>query len=190
MVATRFLESHAQWSLWLDSDVMPPVGNPDWFKKKSRTQSLTKAQCGYDIIERLLGHNVPLVGAVYAARTEGAQMVIQPDIDPRHPGDQQKAEQIRKGQLHGLINVDWVGLGCTLIHRRVFESLRAKSANGRQGDVDFFRSEGSKGEDVGFCERAAAAGFKPQLDCDLVVGHLGRKCYLPEGTKPWNRPRS
>jgi len=186
LVARRFLASKAQWSWWLDSDILPPVGNADWFKKKTRTETLGATQSGYDALERLLSHNYPIVGAVYAARTAHAQMIIQPDIDPRSRDDPITADKIRKGQLHGLINVEWLGLGCTLIHRRVFEAIAKQSApdpDRRAGELDFFHTEGSKGEDVGFCERATLAGFKPKLDCDLVVGHLGRHCFLPEHTR-------
>jgi len=191
MVVRRFLASHAQWAWWLDSDCLPPIGNADWFRKKSRSDALTQQQCGLDALDRLLSHNYPMVGAVYAARTAGAQMIIQPDIDPRSRSDQETADKIRKGQLHGLINVEWLGLGCTLIHRRVFEGIAKYSAqnpDGRKGELEFFHTEGSKGEDVGFCERAALAGFKPKLDCDLVVGHLGRHCFLPEHTRGLKAP--
>lgn len=184
MIADRFLESRAQWSFWLDSDVLVPIGNADWFLKKTKGRRLTRAQAGFDVLERLLSHNAALVGAVYAARSDETQMVIQPDIEPRGPADMALAERIRKGQQHGLCQVGWLGFGCTLVHRRVFEAIRVAGTGSGHGEVGFFDTEGGKGEDVRFCERAEAAGFRPQLDAELVVGHLGRRCYLPEDTVP------
>ena len=188
LLANRFLASHAKWALWLDSDMLLPYGDASWFAEKSRLNRLSSQQKGFDVVERLLSHNYPFVGAVYAARTAQSQLVIQPDIDPRYANDRTLAESIRNGQTRGLVGVDWVGFGCALIHRKVFEAVRDRTPRDRSREVDFFSTEGQKGEDVSFCERAAAAGFKPKLDSELVIGHVGRHCFGPQHTQPW-RPR-
>jgi hypothetical protein len=187
MVASRALAGPSKWLLWLDSDMMIPIGNPDWFRKKSKSIQLSAGSAGLDLIERLLAHKQPLVGGVYAARSDNSQMVIQPDIDPRTASDFDLANRIRRGQQRGLSSVEWLGFGCALVHRRVFEAVRNRLAGNRPGEVGFFDTEGSKGEDVAFCERAKNAGFQPQLDCELVIGHLGRRCYLPEHSVPLQR---
>jgi hypothetical protein len=184
VIVERFLRTNAEWSFWADSDMVLPFGNAQWFKDKSKITNLRPEQYGFDVIKRLLSHRQDFVGAVYAARTENSQLVIQPDLDPRHQADQELANQIRKNQAHGLKDVRWLGFGCVLVHRRVFEAIGRNDAEVRNGKASFFDTQGDKGEDIRFSERAAAAGFRAKLDSELVVGHLGRKCFIPEQTQP------
>jgi hypothetical protein len=182
IIAERFLSTKCEWSLWLDSDMIVPFGNPDWFRDKSKITNLRPEQYGFDVLKRLLGHRQDFVGGVYAARTEHSQMIIQPDIDPRTEADRQLADQIRKNQAYGLKDVGWLGFGCVLVHRRVFEAIGRTDPEIRNGKASFFDTQGSKGEDIRFSERAAAAGFRARLDCELFVGHIGRKCFRPQDT--------
>ena len=182
IIVERFLRTKAEWSFWADSDMLLPFGNAQWFKDKSKITNLRPEQFGVDVIKRLLSHRQDFVGAVYAARTENSQLVIQPDLEPRHQVDRELANQIRKNQAHGLKDVGWLGFGCVLVHRRVFEAIGRTDSEIRDGKRSFFDTEGDKGEDIRFSERAATAGFRPKLDSELIVGHLGRKCFIPEQT--------
>lgn len=70
----------------------------------------------------------------------------------------------------GLQKVDAVGMGCFLIARRVFEHPEMqKGAFTRKllsdGRVD-------RGNDISFCERAAAAGFEIWADYDRPCRHF------------------
>jgi hypothetical protein len=183
IIVERFLRTKSEWTFWADSDMLLPFGNAQWFKDKSKISNLRADQYGFDVLKRLMSHRQDFVGAVYAARTENSQLIIQPDLEPRHQADRELANQIRKNQAHGLKDVGWLGFGCVLIHRRVFEAIGRNDAAIRDGKGSFFDTEGDKGEDIRFSERAAAAGFRPKLDSELIVGHLGRKCFIPEGTK-------
>jgi len=183
LVAERFLRTKAEWSFWVDSDMLIPFGSPEWFKDKSKVSNLRPEQYAFDAVKRLLGHHQDFVGAVYAARTEGSQMVIQPDLEPRHEADRQLCNLIRLNQAYGLKDVGWLGFGCVLIHRRVFEAIGRTDPEVREGKASFFDTTSAKGEDVRFSERATTAGFRPKLDVELVCGHIGRKCFIPENTK-------
>lgn len=183
IIAERFLRTKAEWSFWVDSDMLLPFGNAEWFKNKTKITNLRPDQYAFDAVKRLLSHRQDFVGAVYAARTESSQMVIQPDLEPRHEADRQLSDLIRKNQAYGLKDVGWLGFGCVLIHRRVFEAIGRTDPDIRDGKASFFDTQGSKGEDVRFSERATVAGFRPKLDVELVCGHIGRKCFIPEQTK-------
>jgi hypothetical protein len=183
MIVERFLRTRAEWSFWVDSDVLVPFGNAEWFRDKSKITNLRPDQYAFDGVTRLMNHRQDFVGAVYAARTEGSQLVIQPDLEPRNENDKKLANLIRKNEAYGLKEVGWLGFGCVLIHRRVFEAVSRNDPEIRSGKASFFDTQGAKGEDVRFCERATAAGFRPKLDVELVCGHLGRQCFKPEGTK-------
>jgi len=183
LVAERFLRTKAEWSFWADSDMILPFGNAEWFKDKTKITNLRPEQYAFDCVKRLLGHHQDFVGAVYAARTESSQMVIQPDLEPRHESDRQLSDLIRKNQAYGLKDVGWIGFGCVLIHRRVFEAVGRTDPEIRDGKASFFDTTSAKGEDVRFSERASTAGFRPKLDVELVCGHVGRKCFIPEHTK-------
>jgi hypothetical protein len=73
----------------------------------------------------------------------------------------------RGGQ--GLEEVDAIGTGCTLIHRRVLEHSAMR-------DHPFARSIGKPGkiysEDISFCHRARKAGFKIWAHFDYPCGHI------------------
>jgi hypothetical protein len=64
------------------------------------------------------------------------------------------------------------GTGCILIHRKVFEAVRAQ---GHPRPFEWFEElsyNGDRvGEDITFCLRAVEAGFRPVVHTGLVVGH-------------------
>jgi len=78
--------------------------------------------------------------------------------------------------FHGVIDVDVVGFGFTLISRAAVESV----ANSRTDGLGVFRWTNSHGEDGEFCTAAAGQGYRVGVNCDVVVGH--RVAY----TARWN----
>lgn len=67
--------------------------------------------------------------------------------------------------LHGVVEVDGVGLGCALIQREVLEAV---------GDPYFQHPPEEPGseEDFHFCARARAAGYSIVVDTDFDCGHI------------------
>jgi hypothetical protein len=186
-LASRFLRSKTEWSLWLDSDVFIPYGDAGTFLTYSRA---TKGQnfAQHNTITRLLSHKYPLVGGCYAGRCKGTPLTIQPDLAPRNPNDTRIAQSLREGKAAGgLQPVEWVAAGLMLVHRTVFESIMKHfpwTPPFPTAFYPFFEQQGNKGEDVVFCDRARAAGIKPVLDTEIRAGHIGEGIWMPEDSQP------
>lgn len=188
MLAKRFLASGATWSLWIDGDMAPPIANKDWYKWLTMTTSIPDEAAAYDVLERLMNHGKAIVGAVYASRRYHGQLVMQPEIRPRTQEDKTLANEIRRGTAHGLAAVDWIGFGVALVHREVFLELQRRfpqlAPESEFAPWRFFQPEGDEGEDEAFCKRARACEIPIWLDTQLVCGHVGNMCYMPEHTLP------
>lgn len=76
-----------------------------------------------------------------------------------------------------LLDVDYVGMGFTLIAREVFEKL--PDGNPFQRIHSPFTNSLCS-EDVSFCVRVKKAGFPILVDSSIPVGHIGRFEYTKE----------
>jgi hypothetical protein len=180
-LAKRFLATDAQWSLWLDSDVFMPFGNPAIYFSVTQSRKMPQKFAEYNTIERLLTHKKPLVGGVYAARYKGGSLVIQPELEPRNPNDRQIATAIREGRsAGGLVPVNWLAAGLMLVHRKVFEIIMAKEPIQAEYYPFFLPENATDGEDVAFCKRAIRCGIQPMLDTEIRAAHIGPGVWMPE----------
>ena len=186
MLAKRFLDSGCTWSLWIDSDMAPPIANPDWFRWITNSTSVPDEYSSYDVLERLLSSRKAIIGGVYASRKWQGALVIQPEIHPRSHQDKLISNDIRKGTARGLIEVNWVGFGCALIHREVFLEVQRTHPHLKPESEfapwRFFHTESDEGEDEAFCRRVRICNIPIWLDTQLVCGHIGSQCFLPEHT--------
>jgi hypothetical protein len=186
-LAQRFLESGAQWSLWIDGDTAPPIANPDWFRWITGSAVISDDQTRYDVLERLLSHNKPVVGGVYASRRYHGALVMQPEINPRSHEDKLLCNDLRKGLSRGMQEVDWIGFGCALVHRAVFLELQGRfpelAPAAEFQPWRFFQPVADEGEDEAFCRRVKQCAIPIWLDTDLIAGHIGNMCFLPEHTQ-------
>lgn len=186
ILATRFMDSGSEWSFWMDSDIVAPIGNPGWFKRRTGTKHDDK-WFSYSAIERLSSRNKTLIGGVYAERNTSGRLIVQPGISPKDEGDKKIAEQIKmNGPEDRVIQVGWLGFGCVIVHRRVFEDILAKDPEGvkrknEREPYNFFNAidGGPQGEDVAFCQRAAKAGHPSFLDLSVWCGHIGKFAFMP-----------
>ena len=186
LLAKRFLESNCLWSLWLDGDMAGPIGNADWFRRMGAT-TISDESCGFELWERISSHRKAVVGAVYAGRWFNGQLIIQPEVHPRNHEDKLLANHIRRGQAHGLAEVEWIGFGCALVHREVFLEVQRRFPKlAPQNEYEpwgFFDTQGNIGEDEAFCQRVRACAIPIHLDTQLVCGHIGRMSFFPEHTQ-------
>src|SRR5215469_2836363 len=187
MLADRFLKSGATWSLWLDADVAAPIKNADWFRWLTGSQVIPDESCRYDVWERLQMAGKAVVGGVYAARRYMGQLVIQPEIRPRSHEDKLLCNDIRKGTARGLIEADWIGFGCALVHKEVFLEVQRRfpqlAPQAEFAPWRYFQPDGDEGEDEAFCKRVKACGIPVWLDTQLICGHVGNMAFLPEHTR-------
>jgi hypothetical protein len=160
-VATRCLETGAEWCFFWDSDLLIPPNT----------------------ITRLTSHNLPIVGGLYFRR----HPEVWPEIFRDVGGGVLNAIPAKEVPFDGLpFIVDGIGAGCLLIHRRVFEVLKEhvplrsfKVVGPPPGEIkfyEFFRwgigrednpNQPSYSEDLTFCMLAKKHGFK--IHCDPAV---------------------
>ena len=79
------------------------------------------------------------------------------------------------------------GMGCTLIHRNVFEKLQQILSDDPwpwfgHDIIQTVRGAERAGEDVTFCKRAREAGFKIVGHCGVTVEHY-KPLYMPHGER-------
>jgi hypothetical protein len=187
VLAQRFLKSGATWSLWIDGDMAAPIANGDWYRWITNSEVIPDEWACYDVLERLRSHGKAIIGAVYASRRFHGRLVTQPEINPRNHEDKLLCNEIRRGTARGLAAVDWIGFGCALVHREVFLEVQRRfpdlAPQTEFAPWRFFQTVGDEGEDEAFCQRARACSIPIWLDCQLVCGHIGSMCFMPEHTR-------
>lgn len=81
-----------------------------------------------------------------------------------------------------LIEVDAVGMACTLIKKKVLDAIGKPyfefMKNEKTGDI--------MGEDVSFCKKAKDKGFKVFVDTSLEIGHIAHQVIGLETYKFYN----
>ena len=119
-----------------------------------------------DMVQRLLAHDKDIVATNCARR----RMPTGPTAQKTLPDGSRELIYTMPDST-GLEEVESIGMGVMLIKRKVFESL----------SEPWFETpwrtdkRGYIGEDVFFCRKAAAAGFKIYIDHDVSkeIGHIG-----------------
>lgn len=173
-LAHKFLETDAKWLLMIDDDIIPSIGRPAWYRNwVAGARNINDTILQRHVLHRLIGSGKTLVAGAYFGRQEGGALMC---------ANTALATQA-KSYEDRVVEVDWVGTGCMLIHRRVFEDIRAKfgdslKINVPDYDYDYFRPfDSAHGEDVSFCLRAKDAGHQPHIDLGIPVFHVGFKTY-------------
>lgn len=180
-LASRFLETGAEWSLWIDDDIIPPIARADWFKKIcSLNKDFPDHIAGQHVIHRLVHHGKKIVSGVYFGRHPAGPPIFGTGLTNI---DHNKLARAMNGQL---LETTWSGLGCVLVHRDVYLDIQKKypelspEQNPSHRDQlsnkvwwDFFRKFPGRGEDVSFFERARECGHTIYVDTGLQCMHIG-----------------
>jgi len=167
----RFLKTDADWLLWLDDDMAPPIGYPSESAKWGA--KFDPSWNGVDVLERLMSHEKTFVSALCFDRGgAGVPMFAEGRNDPTI------AENIRSTTPRDELRAtDWVGSGCALVHRKVFEDIHQKIPDIRTPDHipdGYYTALGhGYGEDTSFAIRAKESGHQPYVDLGCVCGHAG-----------------
>jgi hypothetical protein len=162
------LSSRREWLFFLDSDVCPPP----------------------DAVHRLLAHNKPVISGVYHRRSP-------PHGVPVMMRNYQWVTELPAANEPQLIEVDFVGAGCLLIHRSVLEALAQRPhPPGKpwfhwRVDLDTSVPLGEAvSEDFSFCQRVRRElGIPILVDCSVRCLHIGTAeashgSLLPAGSTP------
>lgn len=137
--ADAFLKTTCEWMLTIDDDMVVPFGNQIWFRAHTGFDDFPEWAMKHNALDRLMSHQKTLVGALYFGRhPNGPPVYNEGAMTP------QEAEYARKGP-HDLIKpTRWVGTGCMLIHRTVFEDIEKKfprlARGANQKDGQWFTS--------------------------------------------------
>jgi len=172
-IAAKFLESDARYLFMMDDDIIPSIGRPGWMRSwVPSTRAIADNVLNRHVLHRLVGSGNTLIGGAYFGRQEGANLMC---------SNQALAQRARNYE-DSVQPVDWVATGCMLVHRKVFEDIRAShpelAPETPDGLFDYFHPiNANKGEDVSFCERARIAGHQPFIDLGLPSFHVGYKTY-------------
>lgn len=181
ILATYFLKSDFEWSLWLDDDMIVPNGEPNWFRAALQANKhIEDEYCGLIAPYQLASWGKTLVSAVYFSRHGVAQITA---------GFEPGTSMTNKLPHRGLVPARFCGFGCVMIHRKVYEDIIVKKpelgpqASNECGFFTPFQKDGRMvGEDEAFCLHALDVGHNTFLDTTVVCGHVGRKVnYIPEG---------
>lgn len=184
-LASRFVQSECEWSLWIDDDILFPIGNAQWFKDKAQCPDMPDQFAGVNAVQRIVSHKKTIIGGVYYGRQlGGACMFGSMDLK----GNAVCAED-RLGPRNMISPVDWVATGFLLVHRSVYLDIQKKfpelAPNG--GTKNWWRyftpdASANHGEDVAFCKRAREAGHQVYIDHAIHCGHLGGRVWNYKNT--------
>lgn len=128
-----FLKSSLEWALWIDDDMVIPFGNGKWYRAYTGWHNYPEPFASFNAIDRLLSHGKTLVGGVYFGKHPTGHPVY------NEGARQQEADYVREGPKNIVKPTRWVGTGCMLTHRSIFEDIEkkfpllARGADGKGG---------------------------------------------------------
>jgi hypothetical protein len=155
--AEIFLESTCEYALWIDDDMVLPFGNADWYR--SHTQFEFPEQfMKLNTLDRLMSHQKSLVGGLYFGRHRYG-----PPVTNEGSANPDVANYYRTGPYDKIQETRWVGTGCLLTHRSVFEDIEKKfprlaRSPGNHGGNWFSSTEASLLDQVEKTRNALADG--------------------------------
>lgn len=150
-----------EFALWVDDDQTPTV------------EDCRRLMTG---LEQMPG--VDLLTGVYVCRHLAAEGKLGFNFNPAVGGE------LRIGKGAPTIPIVACGFGFVAMRlaslsRVPAEPCRYDGVEGAAWFLPMVQAGEHLGEDRSFCVRAREAGWDMRADCSVVVGHRGRKVYLP-----------
>lgn len=161
-----FLQTDAPWLLMVGNDIVPAIGRAPFTRRKlALPASVQDNVINRHVLHRLMGAGRKLVGASYFGKQAGAAVAC------GHPN----AVALTRQHAEAVHPVDWIGSGMLLIHRRVFEDIKATDPSIRpnrpNAPLEFFKG------DAAFCALARKAGHQSYCDFGIPVYNVGRHAF-------------
>jgi hypothetical protein len=164
-LADGFLRTKMEWMLTIDDDMVVPFGNAPLFNSFT-SFNLPESYAGLNVIDRLLSHGKTLVGALYFGRWKHGKGVYGEGSDP------QELKYAKSGPHNVCKPTRWVGTGCMLIHRSVFEDIEKKFPHLSRG------ADGKGGQWFTSSEHDLRIAAEKAVTQDPVVGMATIKAAL------------
>lgn len=118
--ADLFLQSPCDYMLTIDDDMVVPFGNATWFNSFTGF-GFPEPFASLNALDRLMSHNKTLVGSLYFGRHPHG-----PPVYNEGAANPQEALYARGAPYNLVKPTKWVGTGCMLIHRAVFEDIEKR----------------------------------------------------------------
>jgi len=169
-MASRFLDSTADYLLTIDSDVIFPCGG--YMPKLPNLVPFNNEVWKRNSLDVLLAHQEGIVAAVYFKKMSPHSPSLRL-LEDRHNISEADSQAWQYNWLNmtGLLEVRYASSGFMLIHRRVFEAV----------PYPWYQPYVYRGEylseDWAFCQRALDAGYRIYVDPSLQLGHIGSYVY-------------
>lgn len=116
--ADLFLKSDLEYMLTVDDDMLLPFGNSKFFNAYMG-YDIPEPFCSYNVLDRLMSHKKTLIGALYFGRSKTINW-------PLYGEGKAEIEYARGAPYDCIKQTRWVGTGCLLIHRSVFEDIEKR----------------------------------------------------------------
>lgn len=147
------LDANAEWVFFLDTDVI----------------------CPPDTIARLMVHNLPIVSGIYYTRAPPIEPAVWREIQPS--GKQAIQFQVNQG----LIEADFIGMGCCLIHTSVFKNIKKPYFYWSLSFEDPENISVGRSEDFDFCKKARNRGYHIWCDTSIQCRHGISNAFTENG---------
>jgi hypothetical protein len=145
----KLMELGFEWLFFLDDDVL----------------------CPHDTILRLMSHKKKIISGVYYRRNSPIVPVMLRDVPT---GGRQWVTDYK---IPDLMQVDYVGAGCLLIHRDVLKNLPPIGIYNRWFEWRVSQANRPEqerlSEDFAFCQHARQHGFEIWVDTSIQAKHAG-----------------
>lgn len=191
-LAAKFRASDSEWALFIDDDMILPVGSAAALHKHGWSVPQTKGS--RLALERIMSAPKEhlILGGLYRDRRNGVKAQCAKAFGSAAENTRLIGALEGKNQSDGIEDAGgWCATGFLRIHRSVFDRMEAaaREPNSPLADIlpppdrpnepiGFFgRNAKHRGEDVSFGRRAESIGIRSMVDVGCVLGHGGDKIW-------------